>query len=144
MKILMEKKIKKKGTFKVGDIINLKISKANKAKLGRNYLPCKVLEIKPKGFYELGCFAGKLDITYKGNCLEATKLVSMGELTDIPNRVVSVAEAVRLQNNSSNESSVKCKCPNTSCSTMKCPCKKANLACNSRCHPGKTCHNPSL
>src|SRR2546422_4399007 len=47
------------------------------------------------------------------SCLVATKLVSMGELTDIPNRVVSVAEAVRLQNNSSNESSVKCKCPNT-------------------------------
>ncbi|CAB5213302.1 unnamed protein product [Rhizophagus irregularis] len=122
MKILMEKK-------------------ADKGKLGRSHLPCKILKVKPKGFYNLGCFAGTLNVNYKGNCLESTELTSMAELTNIPNKVVTVTEAVRLQ---SNANSVKCKCPNTNCSTMKCACKKLNLSCNIRCHPGKTCHNPSL
>ncbi|CAB4417767.1 unnamed protein product [Rhizophagus irregularis] len=111
MKILMEKKVKKKDIFKVGNIVNLKIPKADKGKLGRR------------------------------NCLESTELTSMAELTNIPNKVVTVTEAVRLQ---SNVNSVKCKCPNTNCNTMKCACKKLNLSCNIRCHPGKTCHNPSL
>ncbi|PKC02510.1 hypothetical protein RhiirA5_402373 [Rhizophagus irregularis] len=130
MKILMEKKVKKKDIFK-----------ADKGKLGRSHLPCKILKVKPKGFYNLGCFAGTLNVNYKGNCLESTELTSMAELTNIPNKVVTVTEAVRLQ---SNANSVKCKCPNTNCSTMKCACKKLNLSCNIRCHPGKTCHNPSL
>ncbi|CAB5395866.1 unnamed protein product [Rhizophagus irregularis] len=116
MKILMEKKVKKKDIF-------------------------KILKVKPKGFYNLGCFAGTLNVNYKGNCLKSTELTSMAELTNIPNKVVTVTEAVRLQ---SNVNSVKCKCPNTNCSTMKCACKKLNLSCNIRCHPGKTCHNPSL
>ncbi|CAB4427391.1 unnamed protein product [Rhizophagus irregularis] len=141
MKILMEKKVKKKDIFKVGDIVNLKIPKADKGKLGRSHLPCKILKVKPKGFYNLGCFAGTLNVNYKGNCLESTELTSMAELTNIPNKIVTVTEAVRLQ---SNVNSVKCKCPNTNCSTMKCACKKLNLSCNIRCHPGKTCHNPSL
>ncbi|PKK64686.1 hypothetical protein RhiirC2_861486 [Rhizophagus irregularis] len=64
----------------------------------------------------------------------------LDELDNVQN-VVTVTEAVRLQ---SNVNSVKCKCPNTNCSTMKCACKKLNLSCNIRCHPGKTCHNPSL
>ncbi|CAB5359244.1 unnamed protein product [Rhizophagus irregularis] len=141
MKILMEKKVKKKDLFKVGDIVNLKIPKADKGKLGRSHLPCKILQVKSNGFYNLGCFAGTLNVNYKGNCLESTELTSMAELTNIPNKVVTVTEAVRLQ---SNINSVKCKCPNTNCSTMKCACKKLNLSCNIRCHPGKTCHNPSL
>ncbi|GET61764.1 KRAB-A domain-containing protein 2-like [Rhizophagus irregularis DAOM 181602=DAOM 197198] len=141
MKILMEKKVKKKDLFKVGDIVNLKIPKADKGKLGHSHLPCKILQVKSNGFYNLGCFAGTLNVNYKGNCLESTELTSMAELTNIPNKVVTVTEAVRLQ---SNINSVKCKCPNTNCSTMKCACKKLNLSCNIRCHPGKTCHNPSL
>ncbi|CAB4409329.1 unnamed protein product [Rhizophagus irregularis] len=127
IKILMEKKVKKKDIFKVGDIVNLKIPKADKGKLGRSHLPCKILKVKPKGFYNLGCFAGTLNVNYKGNCLESTELTSMAELTNIPNKVVTVTEAVRLQ---SNVNSVKCKCPNTNCSTMKCACKKLNLSCN--------------
>ena len=124
MKIFMEKKIKKKDPFKVGDIVNVKISKIDKEKLGCNYLPCKILKVKPKGLYELGCFAGKLNVNYKENSLEPTKLTSMSELSNIPDKVVSVTEAVRLQN--TNQSSVKCKCPNSNCSTMKYPYKKAN------------------
>ncbi|GBC13888.2 hypothetical protein GLOIN_2v1733483 [Rhizophagus irregularis DAOM 181602=DAOM 197198] len=87
MKILMEKKVKKKDIFKVGDIVNLKIPKADKGKLGRSHLPCKILKVKPKGFYNLGCFAGTLNVNYKGNCLESTELTSMAELTNIPNKV---------------------------------------------------------
>ncbi|PKY62495.1 hypothetical protein RhiirA4_551235 [Rhizophagus irregularis] len=86
MKILMEKKVKKKDIFKVGDIVNLKIPKADKGKLGRSHLPCKILKVKPKGFYNLGCFAGTLNVNYKGNCLESTELTSMAELTNIPNK----------------------------------------------------------
>jgi hypothetical protein len=141
MKILMEKKIKKKDQFKVGDIVNLKISNADKVKLGRNHLPCRILEVKSKGFYELECSEGKLDINYKGNCLEPTKLTSMTELENIPDKIVTVTEAVRLQNS---KGLVKCKCPNTNCRTMKCPCKKVNLACNDKCHPGKNCQNPGI
>jgi len=50
MKDLMEKKIKKNNSYKVNDIINLKISRADKAKLEYIYLPCKVLKVKSKGF----------------------------------------------------------------------------------------------
>jgi hypothetical protein len=50
--------------------VNLKIPKIGKEKLGCNYLPCKILEVKPKGYYyELGCFAGKLNVDYKENSL---------------------------------------------------------------------------
>ncbi|CAB4377518.1 unnamed protein product [Rhizophagus irregularis] len=44
MKILMEKKVKKKDIFKVSDIVNLKIPKADKGKLERSHLPCKILK----------------------------------------------------------------------------------------------------
>ncbi|EXX58111.1 hypothetical protein RirG_200880 [Rhizophagus irregularis DAOM 197198w] len=83
---VQNKKVKKKDIFKVGDIVNLKIPKADKGKLGRSHLPCKILKVKPKGFYNLGCFAGTLNVNYKGNCLESTELTSMAELTNIPNK----------------------------------------------------------
>ncbi len=140
----MEKKIKKNNSYKVNDIINLKISRADKAKLGRTHLPCKVLEVKSKGFYKLGFSEGVLNINYQSKSLESTKLTSMTELANIPDKIVTVTEAVRLQNNASNKKLVKFKCPATNCSTMKCPCKKLDSACNDKCHPGRKCQNPGI
>ena len=141
MKDLMKRKIKKKDLYNVGDIVNLKISNVDKTKLGRNQLPCKILEVKPKGFYKLGCSEGRLSINYQGKSLEPTKLTRMTELENISDKVVTVTEAVRLQNN---KNLTKCKCPNTNCSTMKCPCKKVNSACNDKCHPSRKCKNPGI
>lgn len=132
MKIIMEKGIKKK-QHKVGDIVNLKLPKANRSKLGHTHLPCKIIKIK-SGCCWLGCSEGKLKHSYKAENLEKTKIKSMKELDNIPDKVITLSEAVKSQN-------VSCKCPNTLCSSFKCPCKKANMSCNSKCHPGKNCYN---
>jgi len=56
MKDLMKRKIKKR--------VNLKIPNVDKVKLGCNHLPYKILEVKSKGFYRLGCSEGILGISY--------------------------------------------------------------------------------
>ena len=63
-KIWWKEKLKKKDLYNVGDIVNLKISNVDKTKLGCNHLSCKILEVKPKGFYKLGCSEGRLSINY--------------------------------------------------------------------------------
>src|SRR4051794_10686980 len=133
MKSFMEKKIKKKESYKVDEIINLKIPNAIRNKTGRRNIPCKITKIQ-SGNYWLGCSKGYLKTSYKAANLEKTKIKTMKELKNIPDRIVTVGEVVKSQD-------IFCKCPNTQCSTRKCACKKENLRCNSKCHPGKCCYN---
>jgi hypothetical protein len=133
MKIFMEKQVKK-NEYKIGDIINVKIPKEMRNKAGRTHIPCKVTRVK-SGRYWLACSSGHIKTSFKAECLGKTRIKMMKELEEIPDRTITLAEAIKLQE-------IFCKCPHTQCSTMKCICKKESLNCNSRCHPGKDCYNP--
>ncbi|CAI2201096.1 2037_t:CDS:1, partial [Funneliformis geosporum] len=78
-------------------------------KTNRPNIPCKIIEKLPKNNYKLGCKSGILEIPYNGNNLEPIKLNSLPELDNIPNDIISVRVASRLQNISKIEiSDVKC------------------------------------
>ena len=58
-------------------------------------LLCIILERIPDSIqFRLGCKAGKLDQTYPFNVLTKTELVTPFNIDDVPDKVVSVRQAV--------------------------------------------------
>lgn len=129
-------------SFKVGDIVVLKIPANDRFKTNRPNLPCKIIKKLSKNNYKLGCKSGILKVSYNGNYLEPIALNNLPELDNIPNNLISIREASKLQNISGiDNSDIKCKCKKTLCSTYHCICKKDGKRCNINCHPGINCNN---
>ena len=102
--------------YGAGDYVRIKIPRVDRRRLGGKSLVCKVVEVLA-GQYKLGCSSGILDIRYHAADLEAVE-AEYPDLLTIPETVVSLTEALRLQNAVGNSNS-KCKCK-TDCSTRKC------------------------
>src|SRR6185503_11460272 len=87
------------------------------------------------GWYKLGCSSGILNINYQAADLEIVDAVYR-ELDNIPETVVSLTVAVRVQGtgDESSASTSRCHCKNK-CSTKRCPCKSIYNSCNPSCHP---------
>jgi hypothetical protein len=140
--------------YKIGDHVKVKIPKGDRHKIDRTHLPCKILQVIKDDKYQLGCQFGVLEISYSARNLEPLE-ANISELEEIPRKVISLKEAVKLQTIllamlpaesqtttlSQENFEVTCKCPKTDCNTMHCPCKKANRKCNVSCHPIKECLN---
>ncbi len=143
MENYMKSKQQKSLCFNIGDLVALKISGKDRFKTDKPNLPCKIIEKLPKNNYKLGCMSGILEIPYNGNNLEPIKLDSLPELDNIPNNIICVREASRLQNISEIETSdIRCQCKKTFCSTLHCACKKAGKRCNANCYPNNNdCNN---
>jgi len=117
--------------YGAGDYVRIKIPRVDRRRLGGKSLVCKVVEVLAGGQYKLGCSSGILDIRYHAADLEAVE-AEYPDLLTIPETVVSLTEALRLQNAVGNSNS-KCKCK-TDCSTRKCSCQRLNKQCGSHCH----------
>lgn len=126
-------------SFSVGDVVRLRIPGADRTRLGRKFLPCKVLEIVRDNLYRLGCTLGTLDVCYQAADLELT-LADFDELKDIPDTTVSLTEVARRLALVNSEESRVCNCQ-SNCSTRRCSCKRANSICSQRCHPNNQCSN---
>jgi len=124
----------------IGDLVRLRIPEADRTRLGRKFLPCKVLEIVRDGLYRLGCTLGTLNACYQAADLELT-LASFHELEDIPDATVSLTEVARRLAPVNSEESSACHCQ-SGCSTRRCSCKRVNSICSQHCHPNNNqCSN---
>jgi len=47
-----------------GDTVLLHIPSADRGKMDRKHIPCKIIDILDNGFYKLGCALGQLKINY--------------------------------------------------------------------------------
>jgi len=92
MKEAMSSHIKvQKSDIGKGDTVLLHIPSADRGKMDRKHIPCKIIDILDNGFYKLGCALGQLKINYgitDFNPIE--KSMYFPELDVIPDKVVSL------------------------------------------------------
>ena len=135
MKEAMSSHIKvQKSDIGKGDTVLLHIPSADRGKMHRKHIPCKIIDILDNGFCKLGCALGQLKINYgitDFNPIE--KSMYFPELDVIPVKVVSLREAA-LSQSITQFSGVMCNCKST-CVSRTCVCLKARIQCHSNCHP---------
>ena len=82
-------------SFKVGDKVLLPVDGVDLGAADAENLLCIILErILDSIQFRLGCKAGKLDQTCPFNVLTKTELVTPFNIDDVPDKVVSVRQAV--------------------------------------------------
>ncbi|CAI2198286.1 3626_t:CDS:2, partial [Funneliformis geosporum] len=90
--------------YKIGELVKIKIPKEDKGKTDRTHLPCKIFNSS-------------------GNDKKAVRLQST-----IQNESQIHLQVVE------NSFEITCKCPKTTCDTLRYLCKKLNRKCNLSCH----------
>ena len=137
MRTIVEKR-KQQIMFSVGELVRVNIPRIDRAGIDRRSLPCKVLETLDGGYYRLGCVFGVLDRCYLAGEME-TVSAEFPELEKIPETRISLTAASRLQSSAAAVNAL-CHCK-SGCATSRCACRKAGVACSSRCHSSISCHN---
>ena len=133
--VMLKRQKKVINSFKVGDYVLYACSDVDRGSADPENLLCIILEHIPNSIlFKLGCRAGKLDQSYPFNSLTKTDLVTDFKLEDIPDRIVSVRQAISTISIAGGQGVKKCSCKSGDCS--KCSCKD-NGQCNSKCHGGK-------
>ena len=127
---MIVKKRKRQITFSVGELVRINIPRIDRAGIDRKSLPCKVLETLDGGYYRLGCVFGVLDRCYLAGEME-TVSAEFPELEKIPETRISLTAAAV---------NALCHCKSV-CTTRRCACRKAGVACSSRCHSSISCTN---
>ena len=90
----------------------------------------------------MGCEVGTLDTCFAFNAFDKTELVSNFKLEDVPDKTVSVREAIRLLSVGHGQGVLKCNCKTGDCKN--CNCVQAKQKCQIKCHGGfvnKNCKN---
>lgn len=131
--------------FEIGDNVGLRIDKTDRTNTSMKVVPCKVLEHthgKIRVFNKHGIINvtfNKSDLSDLTNCfIEELENIDITKLTPIP-----LTTASRITSGWQTDVPMKktiCKC-NGTCSTLKCPCKKAGVPCATKCHVGRACAN---
>ena len=120
----------------IGDNILLPITKPDSIAFGKKNMLGVVLS-KENDLYSIGTKYGVLDTNYTKNQFDICPSKFL-EQEGVPQNRISQRTAMQ---NASQGVTYLCKCK--SCSTSRCPCRKASLVCHSRCHQGKSCLNKS-
>jgi hypothetical protein len=129
-------------SFKVGDFVLYRVSDVDRGAADPENLLCIIIEhIENSIQFRLGCKAGILDQTYPFNSLTKTELVSDFKIEDIPDKTVSVRQAISLLSLAGGQGVKKCNCRTSDCNSGRCSCKVANRQCNSKCHGGNANNN---
>ena len=129
---------KRQITFSVGELVRINIPRIDRAGIDRRSLPCKVLEALDNGYYRLGCASGVLDKCYLASEMEGVS-AEFPELENIPSAQISLMEASRLQSSAASVNAL-CHCK-SGCVNNRCACRRAGVACSSRCHLSRNCTN---
>jgi hypothetical protein len=153
---MLEKNIREIERVKIGDRVLLRVPDVDRGPLDPNNVVCLVLEER-HGLFKLGCQVGVLDKYYAYNSFFKTKLECSFKEEDIPKIIdkkgnktndyvmLGLREVVSKLSVGTGQGYVKCACTNNAkCSTQRCSCKKANIACSSKCHgksPESNCVN---
>jgi len=130
---MLSRNKKKINSFNVGDYVLLKTEGIDRSIADPVNLLCIILE-KKDVLFKLGCKVGILDSMFGFNAFEKTELVTTFLKQDIPDKKISVREAIRSLSVGHGQGVLKCNCKAGKCD--KCSCAKASQKCNSRCHGG--------
>ena len=124
--------------FQIGDNVAVTIPKIDRSKVDVRRLPAVVVKLKNSRppMYKLACQYGTLQAYFS-----TSDIISYPGVVHIANEdyEISLRETARLQS-VTGKSVVICKC-HKKCDTKRCACKKHHVACHSRCHSGRNCHN---
>jgi hypothetical protein len=122
------------------DNVALAVDRVDRGPLDPPTITCVVLECTEAGF-KLGCKAGKFDANFQPNMF-VTLPEKLIHKDDVPATVLtSVRVAVKKLSNFGGQGYIRCGCTTTKCMNGKCKCRASKLACNSRCHPSRSCCN---
>jgi hypothetical protein len=132
------RKRKRQITFSVGELVRINIPRIDRAGIDRKSLPCKVLETLDGGYYRLGCVFGVIERCYLAGEME-TISAEFPELDKIPDTRISLTAASRLQSSAAAVNAL-CHCK-SGCKNSRCACRRAGVACSSRCHSSISCTN---
>ena len=89
------------------------------------------------GLYTVGCREGVLGSKYTAADLSPIDQVLI-KADDVPDIRLTLRTATAKA--TGGQGFVKCQC-RTQCSSGRCSCRKKEMKCNSRCHPGRACKN---
>jgi hypothetical protein len=123
----------------VGDCVVLGVDKVDRGPLDPNSIVCVVMKVGDNGFV-LGCSAGVFEQVFQKNAfviLNERHLAS----SDVPDvSLSSIRSAMKHLSRFGGQGFLRCSCTG-GCKTKRCKCVKQQAACNSRCHPGRSCGN---
>ena len=122
-------------TANIGDNILLHIAKPDiMTSIGSKNMMVVVLD-KHNELFSIGTKHGQLESMYTRNQFDVCPKKFL-KMDCVPDNTISQTTAMQ-SDSLFVTSSCKCKV----CNTLRCPCRKSRVHCNSRCHQGKACHN---
>ena len=118
--------------------LNPLISRARRASGDLSRLLCKVVDVVGKNgsLFKLACPYGILNSLYDMGDLEL--LNSVVDISHWVETAISLHAAAKQASFSLSCKRCKCKC---NCTAKSCKCRKTEVPCGSKCHPGSMCLN---
>jgi len=132
---MLKKNKKLLNSFKIGDLVPLATEGIDRGAADAPNLLCYILAKKDISF-QLGSQAGILNNWFAYNQIQSTSLATSFTIEDVPDKTVTVREAIRFLSVAHGQGVLKCGCLTGACSGGRCSCAKAEQKCNSRCHGG--------
>ena len=132
-------------TFKIGQILTLKIPVEERSSLDDKRLFVKVLSMPADNKYRLQCAFGVLENAYPTRELNKLTSVLQEDIAEKskswPLVTVKLANAAR-SNSNSDRVALKCSCKGKCSRNKKCPCSRKQQKCSQYCHDAAmTCDN---
>ena len=122
--------------FMPGDNATIRVPEFDRGPTDPKNLIVVILE-KIQDFHTLGCKAGILCNKYTASDLDPVA-ESLLLIEDVPELTLPLKTAVG--RTTGGQGYTKCS-SKKGCSSGRCSCKRHNLSCNSRCHPGVSCNH---
>ena len=122
----------------VGDNVTIPIERPDKMNsLGQQNVLGVITDVSDD-VYTIGTKYGSLGSSYTRNQFDLCTSNRFLSPSDIPEVTVSQTTVMRNSSLGLEEGSF-CRCSN--CKTNRCPCRKSNRTCNTKCHLGRKCFN---
>ena len=124
--------------FQVGDNVAVKVPKNDRSKVAMRRIQAVVVKLKNTSppMYKLACQYGTI-----AGYFSTSELIPFPGKVQIENedKEITLREAAR-QHSASKEMTIFCKCK-TFCESKRCPCRRNDRICYTRCHSGNGCKN---
>ena len=123
--------------LEVGQCATLRVPDVDRGPTDPKNLLVVVMKGEEDGLYTVGCREGVLGSKYTAADLSPIDQVLI-KADDVPDIRLTLRTATAKA--TGGQGFVKCQC-RTQCSSGRCSCRKKEMKCNSRCHPGRACKN---
>ena len=131
--------------YSAGDVVEVRVPKIDRTNTSMRIMPCKVIE-KTNNRFRLFSASGILNTIFSHTDLLDMRNRDFPQLKNIqPQNLEKVAFTKAARDNSGfqrkpNGRTV-CNCKSGKCTTNRCSCFKAKIACSTKCHSDRQCLN---